>query len=160
MRDAERRHTKAAARDAVGTLTDRELFLVGVALYWAEGSKDKAWDRMEYLKLINSDPDVVTLHLRWLELLGVSRDRLRLQISIHESADLEAAQQYWSDLTGVARTQFNKPVVKRHNPRTGRKNTGDTCRGCVAIYVRGSADLYRRTEGAWYGIVLGAGPAT
>ncbi|MEU2109090.1 hypothetical protein [Streptomyces sp. NPDC019507] len=160
VRDAERRRTKAAARDAVGTLTDRELFLVGVALYWAEGSKDKAWDRREYLKFINSDPDVVTLYLRWLELLDVPRDRLRLQVSIHESADLEAAQQYWSDLTGVARTQFNKPVLKRHNPRTGRKNTGDAYRGCVAIYVRGSADLYRRTEGAWYGIVLGAGPAT
>ncbi|MFG2759276.1 hypothetical protein [Streptomyces wuyuanensis] len=160
VRDGERRRTKAAARDAVGTLSDRELFLVGVALYWAEGSKDKAWDRREYLKFINSDPDVITLYLRWLELLGVSRDRLRLQVSIHESADLEAAQRYWSDLTGVARTQFNKPVLKRHNPRTRRKNTGDAYRGCVAIYVRGSADLYRRTEGAWYGIVLGAGPAT
>lgn len=141
-------------------MTERELFLVGVALYWAEGSKDKAWDRREYPKFINSDPDVITLHLSRLELLGVRRDRLRLQVSIHEGADLEAAERYRSELTGVERTQFNKPVRKRHDPRTSRKNTGDAYRGCLAVHVRGGADLYRRMEGSWYGIVLGAGPAT
>ena len=31
----------AQAGSAICSLTDRELFLVGLALYWAEGSKDK-----------------------------------------------------------------------------------------------------------------------
>ncbi|MFF1646345.1 hypothetical protein [Streptomyces sp. NPDC058240] len=44
--------------------------------------------------------------------------------------------------------------------RTTRKNTTETYRGCLIIYVTKSADLYRRVEGTWYGIVLGAGPAT
>ncbi|CAM5738759.1 hypothetical protein STENM223S_05838 [Streptomyces tendae] len=33
-------------------------------------------------------------------------------------------------------------------------------RGCLAIKVLKSADLYRRIEGSWYGIVLGADSAS
>lgn len=40
-REAEREKTKLAAFDEVGQLTDRELFLIGVGLYWSEGSKSK-----------------------------------------------------------------------------------------------------------------------
>ncbi|WP_411149381.1 hypothetical protein [Streptomyces sp. A30] len=37
-----------------------------------------------------------------------------------------------------------------------RKNTSEAYRGRLIVYVRKSAELYRRMEGAWYGIVLGA----
>jgi hypothetical protein len=69
-RDRERQETKRAAREGVGALSDRELFLTGVALYWAEGSKDKPYRRSEALQFINSDPGVITVYLRWLELSG------------------------------------------------------------------------------------------
>ena len=39
VRDAKRQETKAAAAREIGAMTERELFLVGVGLYWAEGSK-------------------------------------------------------------------------------------------------------------------------
>ncbi|MET9516732.1 hypothetical protein [Streptomyces sp. NPDC002994] len=152
-REIEREGTKRAAADEIGALTDRELFLLGVTLYWAEGGKDKAYDRRESLKFINSDPNVITLYLRWLDVLGVPRERLRFYVSIHESADVPAAEQFWADLVGVAPSAFNKTSLKRHNPKTVRKNTGEAYRGCLVVYVRQSADLYRRMEGAWYGIV-------
>ncbi|MGW2084076.1 hypothetical protein [Streptomyces sp. NPDC001880] len=44
---------------------------------------------------------------------------------------------------------------RKHNPKTTRRNTAETYRGCLIIYVTKSADLYRRVEGTWYGIVLG-----
>ncbi|MGW7051802.1 hypothetical protein [Streptomyces sp. NPDC054887] len=152
-RATEREATKRAAAEAVGELSDRELFLLGVTLYWAEGAKDKTYDRRESLRFINSDPDVITVYLRWLDLLGVPRARLRLYVSIHESADVPAAEEFWAQLTGVPRSGFNKASLKRHNPKTVRKNTGEAYRGCLAVYVTRSADLYRRVEGAWYGIV-------
>jgi hypothetical protein len=151
--DQERQATKAAAAAAVGELSDRELFFTGVALYWAEGAKDKPHRRTEVLQFINSDPNVIRLFLRWLELLGVRRERLTLRVSIHESADVEAAEKFWAGIVGVDMSAFSKATLKRHNPRTVRKNTGDTYHGCLVVYVRQSADLYRRMEGAWYGIV-------
>ncbi|WP_335940148.1 hypothetical protein [Streptomyces sp. PTD5-9] len=156
--DEDRRRTKAQACAAVGELSDRELFLAGVTLYWAEGAKDKTYSRRESLLFINSDPNVITLYLRWLELLGVTRERLHLRVSIHESADVAGAERFWADLTGVPVTSFQKATLKKHNPRTVRKNTAETYRGCLIIYVIKSAELYRRVEGTWYGIVLGASP--
>ncbi|MFF9393551.1 helix-turn-helix domain-containing protein [Streptomyces griseoluteus] len=150
--------TKQAAADAIGVLTKRELFIAGVALYWAEGAKDKPHRRSEVLQFINSDPNVITLFLRWLDLLEVPRSRLTLRVSIHESADVGRAENFWADVVGVDVAAFSRATLKKHNPRTVRKNTGDTYRGCLVVYVRQSADLYRRMEGAWYGIV-GAGSA-
>ncbi len=152
-REEERRATKEGAASGIGSLSDRELFLAGVVLYWAEGAKDKPWGRRESLKFINSDPNVIGLYLKWLELQGVAAERLRLCVNIHESADVEDATRFWAELTGLGPASFNKPVIKRHNPKTRRRNTGESYRGCLAIYVRDSADLYRRMEGAWCGIV-------
>ncbi|MCT9091924.1 hypothetical protein N4G70_24060 [Streptomyces sp. ASQP_92] len=158
-REEERRTAKEEAASDVGGLSERELFLAGVVLYWAEGAKDKPWARRESLKFINSDPNVIKLYLEWLALQGVAPERLRLCVNIHESADAEEATRFWAELTGLGSESFNKAVIKRHNPKTRRKNTGENYRGCLAIYVRDSVDLYRRMEGAWYGIV-GAALAT
>ncbi|KOU45252.1 MULTISPECIES: hypothetical protein [Streptomyces] len=158
--DRERVETKRAARESIGKLSDRELFIAGVTLYWAEGMKDKPCSRRESLLFINSDPNVIKVYLRWLDLLGVARDRLHIRVSIHESGDAPGAERFWSDVTGVPRTAFMRATLKKHNPKTNRRNTGATYHGCLVIYVTKSAELYRRVEGAWYGIVLGAGPAS
>ncbi|MFF5659834.1 hypothetical protein [[Kitasatospora] papulosa] len=157
--DQERMETKRIARESMGELSDRELFIAGVTLYWAEGMKDKPYSRRESLLFINSDPNVIKVYLNWLALLGVTRERLHLRVSIHESADVTQAEDFWSDLTKVPRVDFMEATLKKHNPKTTRKNTGEAYHGCLVIYVTKSAELYRRVEGAWYGIVLGVNRA-
>ncbi|MEI5522684.1 hypothetical protein WB401_16355 [Streptomyces brasiliscabiei] len=156
IRDEERQQTKDAAKQAIGDLSPRELFLVGVGLYWAEGSKDKPYDRRENVAFVNSDPGMIQVFLAWLDLLGVDRERLRFNVMIHESADVSGAENYWAELVGADRSTFNKTTLKKHNPKTVRKNVGDSYRGCLVIKVLKGADLYRRIEGSWYGIVVGA----
>lgn len=153
LRDEERQQTKNAARDSIGNLSPRELFLVGVGLYWAEGSKDKPYARRENVTFVNSDPGMIRVFLAWLDLLGVERERHRYAVMIHESADVAAAERYWAELIGADGTLFNKTTLKKHNPKTVRKNTGDDYHGCLVIKVLKSADLYRRIEGWWCGIV-------
>ncbi|MGX1914456.1 hypothetical protein ACWIID_37395 [Streptomyces phaeochromogenes] len=161
-REEERQQTKSASAQEIGTLTDRELFLTGVALYWAEGAKDKAYSsqRRERLEFINSDPNVISLYLRRLESLGVERERMRFRVSIHESTDTANAEAFWAEPVGVEVSTFQRTTIKKHNPRTNRKNTAEAYRGCLVVYVTRSAELYRRMEGAWYGIVLGADSTT
>ncbi|MEV5726609.1 hypothetical protein AB0N50_12460 [Streptomyces pharetrae] len=152
-RDEARQRTKADAAAEVGDMSDREVFLAGVALYWAEGAKDKTYSRRERLQFINSDPDVIRFYLRWLGVLGVERERLRFRVSIHESADVADAERFWADLVGMEATALQTSSLKKHNPRTSRKNISDGYHGCLTITVLKSADLYRRMEGTWYGIV-------
>ena len=46
--------------------------------------------------------------------------------------------------------------MKRHNPKTVRKNTGADDNGCLVVGVRQSRLLYQRMDGLWRGIVVGA----
>ncbi|MGW3492522.1 hypothetical protein [Streptomyces sp. NPDC001020] len=155
-RAREREATKQAASAAIGELSDRELFIAGVALYWAEGTKDKPYARRENVLFVNSDPSVIQTFLAWLDLLGVERERLRYRVMIHMTGDVEGAKQYWADLVGVDASEFQKTTIKKHNPKTVRKNVGEDYRGCLVIRVLQSADLYRRIEGWWKGIVTQA----
>ncbi|MFF4039434.1 helix-turn-helix domain-containing protein [Streptomyces sp. NPDC001816] len=153
---AKRVASKVSAVGEIGDLTDRELFLVGVALYWAEGSKSKPYDRRERAVFVNSDSGVIQTYLAWLDLLDVDRGRLTFRVLIHESADVEAAHRHWAAVADVDVSVFAKPTLKKHNPKTVRKNTGDDYHGCLVIVVARSAHLYNRIEGWWSGIVAQA----
>lgn len=152
----EREKTKLGARLEVGELSDRELFMAGVALYWAEGSKSKPYDRRERAVFVNSDPGVIRTYLAWLDLLDVSRERLNFRVLIHETADVDAAHRFWAEIADIDVSVFAKPTLKKHNPKTVRKNTGDDYHGCLVIGVARSAGLYNRIEGWWSGIVTQA----
>lgn len=152
-RDRRTAETKAAATQEIGTLTNRELFLLGVGLYWAEGSKSKPYRRSERVIFINSDPDMIRVYLAWLRLLGVEDTYLRFTVTIHESADVADAERYWADLVGIEASALGKTTLKKHNPKTVRKNVGEEYHGCLTVRVLQGAALYRRIEGWWYGIV-------
>ncbi|MBX7552345.1 hypothetical protein ABZX95_18075 [Streptomyces sp. NPDC004232] len=154
--DEKRKETKRAAREDVERLSDRELFLVGVALYWAEGSKSKPYDRRERAIFVNSDPGVIQTYLAWLDLLEVDRERLSFRLLIHESADVAGAHRFWAAVADIDTSVFAKPTLKKHNPKTVRKNTGDDYHGCLVIGVARSAHLYNRIEGWWAAIVAQA----
>jgi hypothetical protein len=145
--------TRRAAQAEIGSLTDRELFILGIGLYWAEGGKTKPHQPHPQISFVNSDADMVRTFLAWLRLMGVTDDRLRFSLQIHESADVAKAEQYWIEVVGLDASHFGKSTLKRHNPVTNRKNVGDTYRGCLAVRVLKGSDLYRRIEGAWCGIV-------
>jgi transposase len=156
-RDALRRATRKAAMEEIGQLTDRELFLVGVGLYWAEGAKSKSYAPREDVQFVNSDPGVIRVFLAWLRLLEVRPERLRFRVMIHETADVAAAERYWAQEVGIEVSSLAKTTLKKHNAKTTRKNTGETYRGCLVVRVRRGADLYRRIDGWWAGIVGGVG---
>ena len=53
----------------------------------------------------------------------------------------------YSTRAGARPEQFLSPVLKRHNPKTVRKNVGEGYHGCIRIEVKRGSDLYRKIEG-------------
>jgi transposase len=157
-RDRERVALKRSAAARVGVLTDRELELIAVTAYWCEGSKDKSYDRREKVVFINSDPQLIEVWLEWLLRRGYGRDLIRLNLSIHESANIDAATLFWAQVAGVDPRYIGKPTLKRHNPKTVRKNVDESYVGCLVVRVLQGRELYQEIEGAWRGIVAGAFP--
>ena len=147
VREERRASERASAAAQIGELINREILVAGALTYWREGMKNKPHRRNDRVVFINSDPALITFFLRFLDVAGVTRDDLIFRVYIHENADAEAAQQFWLELVGVQPGQFRRPVLKRHNPKTVRRNVGETYHGCLRIDVRRSAGLYRRIEG-------------
>jgi hypothetical protein len=154
-REAARAADRAAAAAQIGQLSDREVLIAGAIAYWCEGAKSKPSRRNEWVAFINSDPSLISFFLRFLGTAGVSPDRLVFRIYIHENADVQAAQRFWHRVTGARPEQFKKPTIKRHSPKTVRKNVGEAYHGCLRIDVLKSGDLYRKIEG-WASAVMGA----
>jgi len=94
--------------------------------------------------------------LRFLEATGTPLTDANFRVCIHESADVESAQRLWLGVTGASPDQFRTPTLKRHNPKTVRKNTGDGYHGCLRIDVRRSSGLYRKIEG-WAAAIVSSG---
>ena len=85
------------------------LFLLGVALYWAEGTK-----AFEQISFSNSDPEMIQCFLRWLkEIADVPSDKIKIQLHIHELHNQTEIEQYWSDITTIPSYQFTKTQIKK-----------------------------------------------
>ncbi|WBB65090.1 helix-turn-helix domain-containing protein [Micromonospora sp. WMMD812] len=146
-RDAARAGQHERAATTVGSLDDRDLLLLGAAVYWCEGTKSKPWRRDDHVQLVNSDPGLLALFLRFLETCGVDRSVPSYRVSIHETADADAATTWWARRLGLPPDRFGRPTVKKHRPTTVRRNVGADYHGCLVINVPRSRELYWRIEG-------------
>ena len=155
VREAEREVVRTVAAARIGTLSDREVLIGGAIAYWCEGAKSKSYRRADRVVFVNSDPGLIAFFLRFLDVAGIARERLTYRVQIHETADAEAAQRFWLDVTGADPAQFRRPSLKRHNPRTVGMNTGDGYHGCLRLEVMRSAGLYREIEGRVRAAVTG-----
>src|SRR3989344_241860 len=61
-------------KSEVPFLVKNQLFIAGLALYWAEGSKDPS----ESVKFANSDPNMIALIMRWFsEVCNIHENKFR-----------------------------------------------------------------------------------
>ncbi|MFG1655011.1 resolvase [Micromonospora chersina] len=141
------------AAEWVGAPAPRELLLVGAVLYWCEGTKSKPANPRYDLTFTNSDIRLVELFVRFVEATGRSRQELRYRVSIHETADADAAGRWWAAQLGVDPNSFQRPTLKRHNLRTARTNVGADYRGCLVVRVPRSRELYLWMAGVVEGLV-------
>ncbi|MCX6752069.1 MAG: hypothetical protein NTZ87_01025 [Candidatus Nomurabacteria bacterium] len=143
------------SKSEIFDLAKRELFLIGVALYWAEGSKEKEYTPGSPLRFANSDPYMIKLFLEWLKEVNVDKERICFDIYLHDNNKYRVAEviRYWSHHTGFSEKLF-KIYFKKDIPKTKRKNINpDTYFGLARIYVKRSSDLVRKISGWIEGII-------
>ncbi len=144
---------KDKARKEIGRISRRDLWLIGIALYWAEGSKEKP--KGVRLDFGNSDPVMIKLFLRWIkEIMKVSKNSIRLSIYLHENNRKreKEVQRYWSQVTGFPVVYFQNTIWKKHNIKTNRKNIGKSYFGLLRITILKSTNLNRKITGWIEGI--------
>ena len=147
---------KEISERQIGALSDRERWLIGIALYWAEGSKEKDWHPSQRTQFINSDPKMVKFFISWLvDRCKILKDMLIFDIYLHESHQgrRNSVIDYWAKETGYPKQVFKHIYYKRNKLSTKRKNVGDTYFGILKINIQRSSSFNRQIAGWIEGIV-------
>jgi len=101
----------------IGSLSKRDRFITGVAMYYGEGSKTDG-----SVSFTNTDPEAIKFMVNWLrEFCDFSEERLRGSLYIHDDLDKVKAEKYWSKLTRIPLKQFTKAYIAENNPSRLRK---------------------------------------
>lgn len=135
---SKRRHEieliRDAARRAAPVRSTEPLFIAGVALYWAEGSKTQS-----DLTLANTAPALLRLFILWIRTYLDADAEFRLSLHLHQDNDETAAKRFWRRALSLPAARFTKTYIKQAG--TGhRKN--HLPYGVCRVRVCRSADLW------------------
>jgi hypothetical protein len=112
------------------------LFLVGVALYWAEGSK-----RDNTFQFTNSDPEMVKLMIVWCSrYLGINARDITCQLYVHKPYAHEGCEEFWTLTTGIPLKNFRKTVYKQSNLDFKKR---PNYKGCLRFRLSGVRFLWK-----------------
>ena len=91
---------------------------------------------------------MIRLFCAWLRrFFDVDASRLRVRVYLHQGLDLEVAEAFWSNLTGVPREQFRQ--AHRAVPDASIRHNKHE-HGCAYVYYCSST----RTDRSWVSCVL------
>ena len=128
---------KERGREQIKTLSQRDIMIAGIALYWAEGS------RKSKLSFINSEPQMIKFMFRWFQdELGVPKADFmpRIFINAIHRPRIRKVLRFWSQLLQLPTSQFGNPVFLKRPPRKVYENY-ESYYGVLSLGVRGSSEL-------------------
>lgn len=139
-----KKRIREEAKRRINLLVRNPLFISGLMLYWAEGSKNSGM-----VHFSNSDPEAIELIMRWFrEICHVPENKFRVGLFLHTLHVRRNCQNFWHKITGVPLNQFNRPHIKPtiHSNRKKKLYEG-TC--VIKIH---SVDLLSKIQGWRMGV--------
>lgn len=125
-------------------LKGNPLFMTGIALYWAEGTKKSRW-----FQFTNSDPLMIRLMMQWLRYLNVADELIKIRLYIHEIYKDENCEKFWLDICNLPESCILKTVYKP-NSHVVKKNID--YKGCCRIEISKS-EIYWKID-RWIRILI------
>ncbi len=114
-------------RERIGVLSDAAFLAAGAALYAGEGTKTG-----KDVNFANTDARMVAFYCSWLRrFFDIDEERFRIRVYLHEGLDLDGAEAFWSEVTGVPRSQFRGAYRAKADPAIRRAKHEFGC-----VYVR------------------------
>jgi hypothetical protein len=105
--------------------SDDPLFIAGISLYWAEGSKTR-----NDLSITNTDPRLLLTFVRFVRTHLDSNASFALAIHLHDGDNEHEAKTHWRDSLALPTSRFTKTYVKASG--TGHRTRKGSPTECVA----------------------------
>lgn len=130
---------KKKASETVSQMTERDLLMLGIGLYWGEGTKS---DRSA-LAIVNSDPEIILVMKKWYKkMFNVEDQEFMPRIFINEihRPRIKKVVEFWSSLLALPIEQFGNQVFLKIKQKKIYENY-DSYYGILSLQVRKSTRL-------------------
>jgi len=144
--DAIEKIEKTSSKD-IKDISKRELWLMGVMLYWRERVSDR--DVKKGVKFTSSDPSLIRLFLKWLMDVGqLGESDVLCDILIDDPATQKGKVIiYWSEVTGFPQASFSRIYTQKSKKKRKKRKVKKSEFGLLRIRVKASSMLARQLSG-------------
>ena len=120
---------KKVSKD-IGQFSKREIFLLGLFLYWGEGTKRASYST----QLTNTNPAMLIFFIKWLQLLGVDKKDLKVKLHLYSDMDIKESIAFWSKILKIDISQFKKSYIKETTLKSITYKNGFGKGTCCVIF--------------------------
>lgn len=132
--------------ESVGIITDRDLMMTGLGLYWGEGYKESNGE----LGFTNSNPLIIKFYIKWLSLWQVNISDLIFRLTLNSifQKEKENIKKFWIDYLSINDSQFSKTTLIKTKLKKAFTGKGHKYKGILRVKVRRGLLLKNKILGA------------
>jgi DNA-binding MarR family transcriptional regulator len=139
-------HDERKGAKFLGSLSERDIYCIGLGLYWGEGYKHGSQE----FGFTNSDSTMIKFYLKWLKTtFDIEKEDLILRVSVnslHQSR-ISEIHNFWVQVTGVPFYQFTKPSFLKSKSKKIYSDPEQHF-GTLRVKVRRGTSMRREVMGA------------
>ena len=129
-------------------ISNRDLFFIGLALFWAEGAKREKFT----VRFANSDPLIIKIIMKFFrKICMVCDDKFKLQVHLHPNVKETDAKIFWTKVTELSKNHFRKSQTQISKASKGKRPSNQLPYGTLHIII-GDALLNKKIKGWIFGI--------
>ncbi|MBI3088971.1 MAG: hypothetical protein HYY99_01810 [Candidatus Colwellbacteria bacterium] len=109
---AENKQIFREAATSVSRLSEKEILLIGTALYWGEGTLRERKRGYQVVSFSNSDPLMIKVFMSYLRrVLRVPDAKIHVRVQIHPNITIMRAINFWSKVTDLPKKRFGTTLA-------------------------------------------------
>ena len=130
----------------LGMLSDRDVLMAGLGLYWGEGYKYENGE----LGFTNSNPNMIRFYFKWLKLWNIEKDSLIFRLTLNKffKKEEDNIKNFWVNFLDVKKEQFSKTTFIKTNLKKGSIKNIEKYKGILRVKVRKGTALRNKILGA------------
>jgi len=137
-------------------INKKELKILGISLYWAEGYKQGVSKKWKCVDFSNSDPVMIKIMMRFFrEICEVKEGQFKIQLMLHNNDLKNKSLRFWQKITGIPVTQFMKVSII-NSSSSKQKREKRIPYGTIHIRIY-NTDLFHKIIGWIEGLKLNTG---
>ena len=146
---------KSQAETDIGSVSKRDLFMLGLGLYLGEGTKTH-----NMVRVINANPKMIALAIRWFkEICGLEMSNFKIRLHLYPDNNVGECVRYWSSKTGVPEKIFYESHIDvRKDKKNFKRRKLPFGTAHLSVKSNGKKEfgvVLSRRIGAWVDKVLG-----